>query len=475
MLVGLAAAGLITTAGPAVASADPDPLPPPFFQGETTGGVPTTPTDPAEFKNCPDPGPGEEFGTAAPEEVGLDGKALDALAAFHLSKVQRTLYVFRFGCLVKTAALNGVFENVPQHQWSLTKGWSTAVIGRAVTLGYFDVHDEVGDYFPGLGDEVHQRVTAQQLLQHTSGVKMNWANEIPGPDLDRVKTWAAAPMEHEPGTYFSYSQNGPNVVNAMMEKAVQAHGYADFQDFAQRELMDKIGIGRDDYLWMVDAAGHTEGFAGLHVKPKDMGRFALFLQNGGAYRGEQLIDPEFLREAKTGTEDNPAFGYQTWINSAPWYHTVALNGLKERIDQPPIASAPNDMTYGWGWRGRHWFTMPDLGMTIVTTSMDHDFEYDPLVAGSEVAVQGEQLSGYHEFMRLAMHAVTDQQVQDPGPYTGREVSLTAFNAGAWADPKYTITNRLDGGLLDPNKPGLATNAANAARVMAHTGPFVLYN
>jgi Beta-lactamase len=476
LVVGLGLVALAATALPAgLAVANEESQPAAFYDGPTTGGVVVEETDSAAFTSCPDPAPGEPYGTATPEEVGLDAAALDELAAFHLGTLQRTLYVFRFGCLVETGALNAAFENIPQHQWSLTKGYSTAVIGRAVTLGMFDVSDTFGKYFPELGDEAHRAVTAQQLLQHTSGVTMNWANEIPGTDYDRVQAWATSPMEHEPGTYFQYSQNGPGTVNAMVEKAVQAHGYADFQDFAQRELFDKIGIGRDDYWWMVDGAGHTEGYAGLHVKPVDMARFATLLQNHGAYRGEQLIDPAFLDDAATGSPDNPGFGYQTWINNAPWYHTVALNGIKERIDQPLIASAPNDMTYGWGWRGRHWFNMPKLGMMIVTTSLDHDFEYDPLTAGSEVAVQGEQMSGYHEFFRLAMAAVTDQEVEDPGPYTGREASLTAFNAGSWVDPVYTVEGSLTSGRLDLNKPGLATNAANFARVVAHTGPFVPFN
>jgi CubicO group peptidase (beta-lactamase class C family) len=476
VVIGVVAAGLVAAGLPVgLAAAEEQAAVAEFYDGPTDGGVPVKTSKASQFRSCPDPAPGEAYGTATPEEVGLDGAALEKLSAFHAGTLQRTLYVFRFGCLVKIGGLNPVFENVPQHQWSLTKGYSTAVIGRAVTMGFFDVHDTFGEYFPGVGDAAHQAVTAQQLLQHTSGVKMNWANEIPGADYDRVQAWANSPMEHKPGTYFSYSQNGPGTVNAMVEKAVQEHGYADFQDFAQRELFDKIGIGRDDYWWMVDAAGHTEGYAGLHLKPVDMARFTTLLQNRGSYRGEQLIDPSFLEEAATGSPDNPGFGYQTWINNAPWYQTVALNGMKERIDQPLIASAPNDMTYGWGWRGRHWFTMPKLGLMIVTTSMDHDFEYDPLVAGSEVAVQGEQMSGYHEFFRLAMAAVTDQEVPDPGPYTGREASLTAFNAGSWVDPVYTVEGSLTDGRLDPNKPGLATNAANFARVVAHNGPFVPFN
>lgn len=133
------------------------------------------------------------------------------------------------------------------------------------------------------------------------------------------------------------------------------------------------------------------------------------------------------------------------------------------------------MVYGWGWRGRHFFNMPNLGLDIVTTSIDHDFEYDPATAGSEVAIQGEQLSGYHEFFRTAMRAVQDQKVPDPGPYHGRKASLTAFNAGNWVDPLYTVENRLAAGTLDLNKPGVAQNLSDMARVMAHTGPFIPYN
>ncbi|MEU4669279.1 hypothetical protein AB0F91_15150 [Amycolatopsis sp. NPDC023774] len=80
------------------------------------------------------------------------------------------------------------------------------------------------------------------------------------------------------------------------------------------------------------------------------------------------------------------------MNSAPWYDIVGLNGLKEEIDQPLIPSAPMDMTYGGGWRGRHFFTMP----------------------GHRDVDQA----------RLRVHR----------PVGG----LTAFNPGNWVDPIYTV-------------------------------------
>lgn len=447
----------------------PSNLPEPFFQGCANGGVPTEKTDASKYKRCANPKAGEPWPTARPEEVGLDSATLDKLANFHTARLQRTLFVLRFGCLVKSGNFNPVFENVPQHQWSVTKVWSTAVIGRAISLGLIDLDDTFGDYYPKLGDAEHRSVTLQNLLQHTAGNQMNWTPEVAQVGTDRVAAWLEQPMVHKPGTYFEYSQVGPGIANAMLEKAVQKHGYKDFQDFAQRELFDKIGIGRDDYYWMKDKVGHTEGWSLLSVKPADMPRLALLMQQEGVYRGERLIDKSFMEQWHTGTEQNPGFGYQTWINSAPYYVSPSVN-VRNTYEQSPIASAPNDMYYSWGWRGRHHFVMPSLGMSVVSTSIDHGFDYDP--TSIQIALDGQQGEGYHQFFRIMMQAVKDQKVPDPGPYSGYTDHLTEFDASKWANLPMTTESILGGLTANPlEAKGLVDNAANLMRVTAHTGPF----
>lgn len=444
-------------------------LPEPFFQGCADGGVATVKTDASKFKTCANPAAGEPWPTARPEEVGLDSATLDRLADFHTSRLQRTLLVLRFGCLVKSGHLNPAFENMPQHQWSVTKVWSTAVIGRAISMGLVDLDDTFGDYFPTLGDAAHRSVTLENLLQHTAGNQMNWTPEVAAVGTDRVRSWLAQPIIHKPGTYFEYSQVGPGIANAMLEKAVTKHGYSGFQDFAQRELFDKIGIDRDDYYWMKDKVGHTEGWSLLSVKPVDMPRLALLMQQNGVYAGKRLIASSFMDRWHTGTEQNPGFGYQTWINSAPRYVSPSVNA-RVTYEQSPIASAPNDMYYSWGWRGRHHFVIPSLGMSVVSTSVDHGFDYDP--TSIQIAMDGQQGEGYHEFFRILMRAVKDQDVRDPGAYDGYTDSLTEFDASKWSHLPLTTSTILGGLSANPlEAQGLIDNATNLARVTAHTGPF----
>ena len=108
---------------PSARAGTTDPLR--FTYGPEDGGVRTEKTDPARFKQCEDPGPGQPFETATPSEVGLDAAALKAAADFHLEKLQETLYVLRFGCLVSTGVLNPLFDTKVKHQWSITKPVST--------------------------------------------------------------------------------------------------------------------------------------------------------------------------------------------------------------------------------------------------------------------------------------------------------------------------------------------------------------
>jgi CubicO group peptidase (beta-lactamase class C family) len=419
-------------------------------------GVATRPTDASRFKSCSEPGEGGAFGAASPSEVGLDAATLQQAADWYTQHLQMTMRVYRFGCLVQTTRVDPLVDKLLAHQYSTTKPTMTLVLGRAVQMGLMSVDDPLSKFFPGQGDAAHRAITIRQLLNHTSGVKMIWPNEINTARADSVKAFFDLPIVHTPGTFFEYSQIPCTVVTAAVQRAVGM----EFQTFAQRELFDKVGIAPGTWIWKTDRAGWSEGFSELYLRPRDMARLGQLMLQDGVWRGERLIPSWFMHQMTTGTAENPAFGFNSWLNSASWYWTIAINS-RRRVDHALIQSAPGDMYYTWGWRGRHIFVMPNLQMVVTTTPVavmaplpgqifdgynGHDPDYDQVDA-HQVA-QGEQRGGYHEFFRILMRSVRDQSIVDPGPWT--DPPDNSFDPDLWVDAPLTVKAAEP---TDPNMSG----------------------
>jgi CubicO group peptidase (beta-lactamase class C family) len=331
---------------------------------------------------------------------------------------------------VKTGTFDPIEERRLAHMFSTTKPTMTLVAGRAVELGLLSVDDTIGKYFPDKGDDAHRAITVKQLLQHTSGIYKNWSMELNDNIPDAVEHFMNLKIVHEPGTFYEYSQTSCNMMSAVIEKAVGMP----LQEFAQREVFDKIGILKGTYFWQRDRAGWTYGYSELYLRPIDMIRIGTLQLQNGVYRGERLISEQFIKDMATGSAQNPGFGYNTWVNAAPYYVSVAIN--QRQVEQRPIiASAPRDMYFSWGWRGRHIFVMPDLGMVVTVTPFALQVPtpgsittflngYPGQGPGSGPGAQydGHQISqaelnkGYHDYFRILMSSVKDQKVPDPGEW-----------------------------------------------------------
>ena len=431
------------------------------------GGVPTTKTDPSKFKNCQEPPADSLWETAKPGEVGLDAAKLQAAADYWRDQLQATMRVYRFNCQVQTGTFDPVMERYLTEMFSTTKPTMTLVAGTAIRKGLLRVDDTIGKYFPNKGDDAHQAITVRQLLNHTTGTAMHWATDLNDNAPDAVDVFMAQKIEHTPGTYFQYSQLSCNMMAALIEKAVGEP----FQKYAQRELFDKVGIIDGNWFWQKTRQGTTYGYSGLYLRPIDMIRLGTLMRQGGVYRGERIVDEQFIKDMATGTEANPGFGYNAWLNSAPHFITA---GIGERQDEhrPIIASAPHDMYLTWGWRGRHIFVMPNLGMVITVTpfnpaqfpcpnavctfangfpSQGPGSGPDAQLDGQSQIAQGELNKPYHELFRILMSGVTDQQIADPGPWD--QPNDNGFNPNLFfGDPDASMKSNRTGEQMD-NYPG----------------------
>ncbi len=364
----------------------------------------------AAATTCAAPTGGAEFQRVAPEQVGLDGAKLRNATRFMASRRALSVRVYRRGCLVSRSQLDPYTEGVRNNVWSVTKGVTALLTGRAITQGKLALDDPIGRFLPE-ADAAHGAITVRQLLTQTSGLRFSWSSDVLA--RDAVDYTLALPFRHEPGTYFEYAQTTVTLLGAVVQRAVGQ----DLQTYAHRELFAPLGIPRHHWNWTRDETGQTQAYAFLFMPPKHLGRIGQLLLSEGRWGAQQLIDPTYMRELAAPTPTNGGYGFLTWTNAGGWLITATAPD-RRRIDAPFIPTAPPDAHAFVGFLGQLVLVIPSLDMVIVRTGL-------PPSSGQTSDID-------YEGIRRVLQAVTDVEVPDPGPYVPVRGS-GSFSLASWLD------------------------------------------
>jgi CubicO group peptidase (beta-lactamase class C family) len=410
-----------------------------------------------------------DFATAGPTTVDLDPAKVRAAIDYASTRNALSVRVYRNGCLVGRSALDPTTESTPNDVWSTTKGVVSLLVGRAQQLGYLQLDDPISKFALPATDAAHGAITVRQLLTESSGLHFNWPADLNMAADDDVRFTLALPFDRRPGTYFEYAQTTITLLLSVIEHAV----HEDVQTFAQRELFTPLGIPRDDWFWLRDRAGNTQGWAHLFLPPKYLARFGYLLLRDGRWRGRRLISSAYAREVHEGTAPNHAYGYLLWSNAGDSAVTPSIPARKVIPGpRPLIKSAPDDMFAFIGANDQDVFVIPSLDMVVVRTGLGGNQTKDP-----QTAVTANTGDWLHEFFRTLMSGVRDHHFDDPGPYVDRDpvlldpayfvdpVTLAAsMGVGPGAAPGCNPTG-CDGRV---DMEGYAQTLADAVRALAHT-------
>lgn len=349
--------------------------------------------------------PRADWSTASPEDVDLDAEALQDAIDFARPRNTQEIAVYRHGCLV--AAERWFTGNDERFEgWSMSKSVTAIATGRAITLGLLDTDDPIGRYIEA-ADKEHSRITVRDLLTMTSGLHWNLWRDYNIMMRDRVKDALSLRFDHRPGVWFEYAQSPV----ALLAKVVEEAAGRDFQDFIQEELFGPVGIAREDWTWIRDSAGNTEGFRGLSMAVDDWSRLGHLMMSGGVWRGERLLDAGWVKAALTPRRTNPGYGYLFWLNEGDRYVAPTVYSRDER-DHRHIESAPTGMYFMAGIQEQRVWVIPSLDLVVVRIGGSGG--RDPDTRSSVFTAASGEFE--HEFFRLLMKAVEDRSVPDPGPY-----------------------------------------------------------
>jgi len=241
------------------------------------------------------------------------------------------LVLCRHGSVIAKGWWAPYAEELPHMLFSLTKSFTSAAVGFAVSEGSLSIGDSVTSIFP---DKLPRRLSKKlgamrvyHLLTMTTGHASDPTERATSrADGDWVKGFFAAPVEQEPGTLFVYNSVASHVLSAIVQKVTGQT----LREYLTPRLFAPLGICPDS--WETDPHGINTGGWGLMMRTEEIARFGQLYLQKGVWNGQQVLPAAWITEStsrqisnRTGNfagEDgaenvpehdwNQGYGYQFW-------------------------------------------------------------------------------------------------------------------------------------------------------------------
>src|SRR5688572_26137533 len=283
---------------------------------------------------------------------------------------------------------------------SMTKPVTGAAILMLQDDGKLSIADPVSKYLPEFANlktpsGKPANLTITQILNHTSGL-----GEASGPDAQKAKTladlvplWLAAPMQHEPGEKWKYTQSGINAA----ARIVEVVSGMTFDAFLQKRLFDPLGMKHTTFYptpelrsQLVTAYAKNKDTAQLEPVPprpefgprdrppqgngalfstaRDYARFCQMLLNNGTFEGRRYLSPaamKFLTVPQTGDLPTGFFQNDTYGNRGKNYGWgIGTCVIKTPHPGVPEMLSPGSYGHGGAWGTQAWID-PVKGVAYV--------------------------------------------------------------------------------------------------------------
>lgn len=270
---------------------------------------------PARYAYRVPPALNDGWPTASVDEVGIDRGAVERfvqqiaeLSMDSLGAPQvHSLLIARRGKLVLEEYFHGEHRDKLHNTRSASKSVAATIIGAAMLAGaplqlstpVYQVMS--GGAFPPDLEPRKRSMTLEHLLTMSSGYFCDDNNDdAPGredgmweqtaePDFYRFTL--RLPMASAPGEQAIYCSINPNLALGMTGRAA---GESPLYLF-DRLVAAPMGIGH--YAWALDRARNPYGGGGMSFFTRDFAKFGQLMLDGGSWRGQRILSPEFVARA----------------------------------------------------------------------------------------------------------------------------------------------------------------------------------
>ncbi len=239
----------------------------------------------------------------------------------------------------------GEFDASDQHLWfSMTKSLVSALFGMLTESGVVALENSPAQYIPELKGSAFERVTVQQVLDHTTALdfKENYTDAdsdffrhyapalgmIHQPDApnvtpqdsgiygvyDFLTDFVKPDTTVQPGTAFEYNSANADVLGWLVVQLLSKPLNEALSDYLWRHL----GTEHDAFV-AVDRAYMPVATGGFNATLRDAARFALMVRDGGVFDGRRLLPADWLDAMLSVSEaDRANMSANTVYARMPW-------------------------------------------------------------------------------------------------------------------------------------------------------------
>lgn len=324
--------------------------------------------------------------TESPLPNATDGFEADAMraaidAAFADEKAAtRAILVVRDGAVIAERYADGFAADTRFLSWSMAKSVTATMVGVAVRRGLINIEDAAPVDAWGSGDD-RAAITWNDLLQMQSGLAFVEDYADTSSDVSKMlfrardagAVAANKPLEHAPGSFWSYSSGTTNLIQRTLRETLEANDVG-YHAFARDEIFAPIGAA--SVVIEPDSSGTFVGSSYIYATMRDWAKLGLLYLNDGVVGGVRILPEGWSRYVATpaAASDN-FYGAQFWLNRS---------GADGRPQYVP--GVPEDAYMMAGHEGQYVLIVPDKRLVIVRTGMTRGVEPMPVVAPTFAAI-----------------------------------------------------------------------------------------
>lgn len=286
----------------------------------------------------------------APNNAWFDALVEQAFASDAFGETH-ALVLVQGGRLIFERYGEGFGPDSTYPSWSKAKSITQALVGLLAGDGRLDIHAPATVPEWQAPDDPRGAITLDQLLRMSSGLRFveDYVPDHPsdviamlfGEGKDDVAHFAASlPLEHPPGSFWSYASGTTNIVARIAGEAA-----GDLKAYMWSRLFEPLGMRTP--IPKFDAAGTFIGSSYCFASARDFARFGLLYLRDGIWEGRRLLPAGWVDYARTPTPQQP--GVTEGPYGAHWWLGIAGEG----------SFSAN------GYDGQYTVLAPDLDMILV--------------------------------------------------------------------------------------------------------------